>query len=88
MNINDYISSGIVQAYVMDQINAADRQEFDRLSAQYPELVAAREAFEKNLERFAHEHAVVPPRQVKDGFLEVIQHPSINQPNVNNTQQE
>lgn len=82
MNIKDYISSGIVQSYVLDQADAAERAEFERLCAQYPELVAERKAFEDALEKFALEHAVVPPRQVKDGFLEVIQNPSINQSKV------
>lgn len=82
MNIKDYISSGIVQSYVLDQANAAERAEFERLCDQYPELVAERKAFEDALELFALQHAVVPPPQVKDGFLEVIQNPSINQSKV------
>lgn len=82
MNIKEYISSGIVQSYVLDQADAAERAEFEKLSAQYPELVAERKAFEEALEKFALQNAVVPPRQVKDGFLEAIQNPSINQSKV------
>lgn len=82
MNIKEYISSGIVQSYVLDQADAAERAEFEKLSAQYPELVAERKAFENALEKFALQNAVVPPRQVKDGFLEAIQNPSINQSKV------
>ncbi len=82
MNIKEYISSGIVQSYVLDQADAAERAEFEKLSAQYPELIAERKAFENALEKFALQNAVVPPRQVKDGFLEAIQNPSINQSKV------
>lgn len=82
MNIREYISSGIVQSYVLGQADAAERSEFERLCAQYPELVAEREAFEDALENFAIQNAVVPPRQVKDRFLEAIHHPSINQSKV------
>jgi anti-sigma-K factor RskA len=82
VNIKDYISSGIVQSYVLDQADPAERAEFERLCAQYPELVAERKAFEDALEKFALQNAVVPPRQVKDGFLEAIQNPSINQSKV------
>ena len=64
MNIKEYISSGIVQSYVLDQADEAERAEFEKLSAQYPELVAERKAFEDALEKFALQHAVVPPRQV------------------------
>jgi anti-sigma factor RsiW len=82
VNIREYISSGIVQSYVLGQAEPAERSEFERLCAQYPELVAEREAFEEALENFAIQHAVVPPRQVKDRFLEAIHHPSINQSKV------
>lgn len=82
MNIKEYISSGIVQSYVLDQADPAERAEFERLCAQYPELVAERKAFEEALEKFALQNAVVPPRQVKDGFLEAIHNPSINQSKV------
>lgn len=82
MNIKEYISTGIVQSYVLDQADAAERAEFERLCAQYPELVAERKAFEDALEKFALQNAVVPPRQVKDGFLEAIQNSSINQSKV------
>lgn len=82
MNIREYISSGIVQSYVLGQADIAERSEFERLCAQYPELVAEREAFEEALENFAIQNAVVPPRQVKDRFLEAIQNPSINQSKV------
>lgn len=88
MNIKDYISSGIVQEYVLGLANAAERAEFERRCAQYPELLAACRSFEEDLERSARTNAVVPPRQVKDGFLEVIQNPSISQSKVNNMQHE
>lgn len=78
MNIQEYISSGIVQSYVLGQADPAERAEFERLCAQYPELVDERKAFEEALEKFALQNAVVPPQQVKDAFLEVIQLP-VNQ---------
>lgn len=71
MNIKEYISSGIVESYVLDQADAAERAEFEARCAQYPELVAERKAFEEALERFALQHAVVPPQQVKEEFIEV-----------------
>ena len=85
MNIKEYISSGIVQSYVLGQADAVERAEFEQLCAQYPELVAEREAFEVALEKFALQNAVVPPQQVKAGFLEAIeaiQNPSIIQSKV------
>ncbi|WP_276480527.1 anti-sigma factor [Paraflavitalea pollutisoli] len=88
MNIKDYISSGIVQEYVLGLTNAAECREFEELLVQHSELRAACRKFEEELERNARNNAVVPPRQVKDGFLEAIQNPSISQSKVNNMQQE
>lgn len=83
MNVQEYISSGIVEYYVLGLASEADRQEFERLCAQYPELLAARKAFEEVLERFALENGIVPTEDRKPRFLEVIQkNPSINQTKV------
>jgi anti-sigma-K factor RskA len=88
VDVQEYISSGIIEQVVLGLANKADTAEFERLCAQYPELVAAREAFEKQLEQFALENAVHPPVGVKDRFLEAIgnpgspESPSINQPKI------
>ncbi|MDP4149496.1 MAG: anti-sigma factor [Bacteroidota bacterium] len=65
-----------------------ERDEFEKACAQFPELAAARTAFEKQIERFALENAEQPPVGVKVRFLEVIggeaSHtaPSSNQPKI------
>jgi anti-sigma-K factor RskA len=50
VNVKEYISSGIVESYVMGLVTDAERQEFESLSEQHPEIVAARNAFELALE--------------------------------------
>lgn len=82
MNIKAYISSGIIPSYVLGYADAADRAEFERLSTLYPELVAEREAFEGDLEKFALDNAVPPPGKVKVRLIEEIKLPSINQSKV------
>jgi hypothetical protein len=72
VNVQEYISSGIVEQVVLGLANKADLAEFEQLSTQYPELSAARETFEKQLEEFALENAVHPPAGVKLRFLEAI----------------
>lgn len=80
MNVKEYISSGIVEYYVLGLANDAERKEFERHCAHHPELVEARKAFEDVLERFALENGIVPSEDRKPRFLEVIQeNPSINQ---------
>jgi anti-sigma-K factor RskA len=73
VNVEEYISSGIIEKYVMGLATGPERTEFEQACAQYPELVAAREAFEKEIERFALENAQLPPVGVKVRFLEGIE---------------
>ena len=72
MNIQDYISSGIIQAYVLGLASEEERTEFERLAALHPELQQARDAFEKSLEQHAMDNGVTPPQKVKARFLEAI----------------
>ncbi len=72
MNVQEYISSGIIESYVMGLASEAERAEFEQWCAKYPELVAAHREFEKELEQFASDHAVPPPVGVKVRFLEAI----------------
>ncbi|HEY8970853.1 MAG TPA: anti-sigma factor [Puia sp.] len=72
MNIKEYIGSGIIEAYVLGLASPSERAEFERLCAQYPELVAARREFEEGLEKHASEQAMQPPVGVKGKVLEAI----------------
>lgn len=51
MNLKDYISSGIIESYVLGLATAEERLEFEKLCLQYPELVEARNSFEVDLEK-------------------------------------
>ena len=80
MNVQEYISSGIVEHYVLGLASEAERAEFEELCRQYPELVAARTAFEETLESFALSNTIMLPADMRHRFLEVIhENPSINQ---------
>ena len=73
MNIQDYISSGIIESYVLGLASQEERSEFERLAAQYPELLEARIAFEKTLEKQAMDNAIAPdpfylPDQLKKSW--------------------
>ena len=66
MNIKEYISGGAVESYVLGLMSAQERFEFDEFCKIYPELVAAREAFELGLEKQVMENAVPPPQGLKE----------------------
>lgn len=73
MNIQEYISSGIVESYVLGLADAGERAEFEQLCRQYPELVKARVQFEETLEKHALANAVKPPSATRQKVLAAIQ---------------
>ena len=79
MNVKEYISSGIVESYVMGLASEQERTEFEMLCTQHPELIEARTNFELKLERQAMENAVSPSVGNKEKIWSVIQQlPSSN----------
>lgn len=73
MNIKEYISSGVVESYVLGLLTAQERFEFEQYCETYPELKAARDSFELAIEKQAMENAVRPPDHIKDRVWEAIQ---------------
>lgn len=72
MNVQEYISSGIVESYVLGLASAEERSEFEQLCKQYPEVLKARIAFEEALEKQAMENAITPAADLKEKILEQI----------------
>jgi anti-sigma-K factor RskA len=73
VNITEYISSGVVESYVLGLLTAQERFEFEQYCEAYPELKAARNAFELAIEKQAMENAVTAPANVKEKVLSAIQ---------------
>jgi anti-sigma-K factor RskA len=65
VNIQEYISSGIVESYVLGLASNEEQLEFEQLCATNAELRQAREAFELSLEQHALDNAVAPPAALK-----------------------
>jgi anti-sigma-K factor RskA len=65
VNIKEYISSGIVESYVLGLADDAERKEFEQMCSTHPEVKAARDAFERSLEQHALANAVPPPDSVR-----------------------
>lgn len=70
MNIQEYISSGIVESYVLGLADEAERAEFEQMCTQHAEVMAARDAFELSLEQHTMAAAVAPPAHVRDAVLQ------------------
>ena len=69
MNTEEYISSGIVESCVLGLASDEERNEFEKMCIQYPEVLAARTAFEIAIEKQAMENAVAPASFLKNKIL-------------------
>lgn len=69
MNVQEYITSGIVESYVLGLASAEEQAGFEQACVQYPEVLAARTAFEEALEKQARENAITPLAGLKESVL-------------------
>lgn len=70
MNVQDYISSGIVESYVLGLASAEEQVEFETMCRQYPEVLQARISFEETMEKQAMQNAVAPPPALKQQVMD------------------
>jgi anti-sigma-K factor RskA len=61
VNIQEYISSGVIESYVLGLASPEERVEFEKMCALYPELIAARNSFELAVEKQAFQNSLPPP---------------------------
>lgn len=66
MNVQEYISSGIVESYVLGLASPDEQREFEQICQHYPEVLEARMAFEKSLEEQAMKNAIAPPGALRE----------------------
>ena len=72
MDIQEYISSGIIESYVLGMASAEERAEFERICDSYPEVLKARDTFELSLEQHALSYAIEPPAHLKNEVFKKI----------------
>jgi anti-sigma-K factor RskA len=65
VNVKEYISSGVIESYVLGLASDTERQEFEAACAQYPEVAEARDRFERQLESSLLADAPAPPTALK-----------------------
>ena len=73
MNIQEYISSGIIESYVLGLASPEERVEFEKMCALHPELIEARTNFELSIERQAFQDSTPPPAGTKEKAWSAIQ---------------
>ena len=72
MDINAYISSGILEEYALGHISDQERREVECMSKIYPEINVALATAEKDLESFATAFAVKPPSGTRENILAAV----------------
>ena len=75
MDLQSFLQSGILEAYVLGQVTDQERAEVERMAAAHPEVRTELEAIELALEKVALANAVPPPAGLKEKVLEEIQYP-------------
>ena len=66
MNAQEYIASGLLEAYVFGAASEAEAAEVERAISQYPEVAAEVAAIEETMFKVAKETAVDPPAHLQE----------------------
>lgn len=72
MNAQEFISSGLLEAYVLGVASDAERLEVEKMIALYPEVKAELEAIEDAMQAYAEQNTVEPPAGIKEKILKEI----------------
>lgn len=72
MNVLEYISSGIIESYVLGLASPEEQYEFESMCRQYPEVLQARTDFELAMEQQALQNAIVPPAALKHQIMNAV----------------
>jgi anti-sigma-K factor RskA len=72
VNIQEYISGGMIESYALGMLTAQERFEFEQICAEHPEVKAALDAFELQLEMLAMENSIAPPAELKQKIADTI----------------
>lgn len=72
MNINDYIESGILEAYLLGELSASERAEVEKNLATYAELRIEFSRLEEAQENFLMKTSVTPRASVKESLFKKI----------------
>jgi anti-sigma-K factor RskA len=72
MNVNEYISSGILESYIRGEVNDQERREVECLSKIYPEIRVEIDSLELQLESYSKAFAQKAPVDLKSSIMSAI----------------
>lgn len=72
MDTQTYISSGVLELYVLDLLTTSEKQEVETNCKQYADIQAEKDRLEIVLEKYAFDHEKQPSAKVKEKVLQQI----------------
>ncbi|GEP92230.1 Anti-sigma-K factor rskA [Chitinophaga terrae (ex Kim and Jung 2007)] len=72
MDVQQYISSGILESYVFGMLPEEEQIEVELAALQYPDIRAAVRALQQDKERFVQLYSIAPPAGIKEKILAMI----------------
>ncbi len=72
MDIQAYISSGVLELYIFSQLSSQEKAEVEEMRAKYPEVAAEIVRIETLLEKFAFDFEKKPRKELRDKILSKI----------------
>lgn len=69
MDLKEYITSGILESYVLGEVSPQEKQEVECLSSIYPEVKEALQDLQISVEKVAEDNAIEPPKELKEKVL-------------------
>jgi hypothetical protein len=78
VDVQRYISSGIIESYVAGLATDQEVRELTAAIAQYPEIKAAADAAQLDMERYITMQSVPPPAAVKDRIFQIVNNDGVD----------
>lgn len=72
MDLKDYISSGVLEDFVLGLLSEKESSEVVNMMQLHPEVADYVRSFEQTLERYSQLHAVEPPSELKTAIMDGI----------------
>ena len=69
MNLEQYISSGILEQYALGLLTDTEMQEVDAMALQHPEVSSELELLRQTLTNYAAEHTITPPAGLRERVI-------------------
>lgn len=73
MDVKEYITSGILEAYVLGGLSDKERQEVECMSSIYEEIGEELSHLQSGFEAVAKAHAIAPPPELKASIMDAIE---------------